>query len=467
MMSISQFFILSPRGDTIISKAYRGDFNPGAAESFFRKVKFWDGEEGGGGGGGGGGDAPPVFQLDGLTYLWLRQGGLLFAATTPRNVPPALVLELLQRLVRIFKDYCGVLSEESIRKNFVLVYELLDEVLDYGFPQGTSTELLKNFIHNEPVLVEPRSAAERISASVRLPQAKTHTSAADKPVTAAGGSAVGVAGKGRNEIFVDIVERLNVLFSPNGYVLNSSIDGSIQMKSYLAGHPELRLALNEDLVVGRPPGGGGGGAPGGGYDAGRVVLDDCNFHERVRLDDFEQHRTLAFVPPDGEFAVLNYRVAGEFRAPFRLFPTVEEPAPHKLDLVLMIRSDIPETNHGSNVTIRVPVPRNTASASGELAPGAVGQTCEYDQAERRLVWTIKKFPGATEQTLRAKITLASAVTAGTRRELGPISMNFDIPMYNVSNLQVRYLRIAEQHKSYNPYRWVRYVTKSSSYVCRV
>jgi hypothetical protein len=30
------------------------------------------------------------------------------------------------------QDYCGVLNEESLRKNFVLVYELLDEMLDYG-----------------------------------------------------------------------------------------------------------------------------------------------------------------------------------------------------------------------------------------------------------------------------------------------------------------------------------------------
>jgi len=38
-------------------------------------------------------------------------------------------------------------------------------------------------------------------------------------------------------------------------------------------------------------------------------------------------------------------------------------------------------------------------------------------------------------------------------------------MFNVSNLQVKYLRIAEQPR-YKPYRWVRYVTRSSSYVCR-
>jgi AP-4 complex subunit mu-1 len=54
-----------------------------------------------------------------------------------------------------------------------------------------------------------------------------------------------------------------------------------------------------------------------------------------------------------------------------------------------------------------------------------------------------------------------------RKEIGPVSMSFEIPMYNVSNLQVRYLRISEQQKSYNPYRWVRYVTQASSFVCRV
>ena len=45
------------------------------------------------------------------------------------------------------------------------------------------------------------------------------------------------------------------------------------MKSYLAGNPELRLALNEDLVV--------GGKGEEGY--GKVVLDDLNFNECVNL----------------------------------------------------------------------------------------------------------------------------------------------------------------------------------------
>lgn len=32
------------------------------------------------------------------------------------------------------KDYCGVLNEESIRKNFILIYELLDEVIVSPLP---------------------------------------------------------------------------------------------------------------------------------------------------------------------------------------------------------------------------------------------------------------------------------------------------------------------------------------------
>lgn len=54
---------------------------------------------------------------------------MLFVATTRVNVSPSLVLELLRRIARVVKDYLGVLSEDALRKNFVLVYELLDQII--------------------------------------------------------------------------------------------------------------------------------------------------------------------------------------------------------------------------------------------------------------------------------------------------------------------------------------------------
>jgi AP-4 complex subunit mu-1 len=49
--------------------------------------------------------------------------------TTRSNISPALALEMINRIAILFKDYCGVLTEEAIRKNFVLLYEILDEVI--------------------------------------------------------------------------------------------------------------------------------------------------------------------------------------------------------------------------------------------------------------------------------------------------------------------------------------------------
>ena len=35
----------------------------------------------------------------------------------------------------MFTEYFKELEEESIRDNFVVIYELLDELMDFGYPQ--------------------------------------------------------------------------------------------------------------------------------------------------------------------------------------------------------------------------------------------------------------------------------------------------------------------------------------------
>ena len=129
---------------------------------------------------------------------------------------------------------------------------------------------------------------------------------------------------------------------------------------------------------------------------------------------------------------------------------------------------MPDNNYGANVIIRFPVPQSTVAVSCDIGKNTAGQLAEYRETENQVRWAIKRFTGASELSLRAKITL-SQPSSHVRREIGPISMNFEIPMYNVSNLQVRYLRIPEhaRHPNYKSKRWVRSVTQSSSYVCRI
>jgi len=200
-----------------------------------------------------------------------------------------------------------------------------------------------------------------------------------------------------------------------------------------------------------------------------VVLDDVSFHDCVNLTEFENARTLSFFPPDGEFVVLNYRVTGEYRTPFRIFPAVEETGPRSFEITVMVRADMESSHFGANVAVELPLPRCTASATCSLMSSSnVGSpSAEFILADKKILWTMKKFPGGSEQTLKVKVTLEKACTSQIRREIGPVNMNFEIPMFNVSNLNVRYLRIAENMPGYSPYRWVRYVTQSYSYVCRM
>lgn len=162
MSSISTFSILSLRGDTIISREFRDVPVHRCSEIFFRAAKFGvanalkaASEEGSDSAEKEIEEPPPVFILDGISYIWTKSAGLYFLCTTRYNVSANLILELLSRLTKSFRDFCGVLTEESIRKNFILVYELLDEVIDYGFPQESQTDVLKQFVYNEPIVVTP------------------------------------------------------------------------------------------------------------------------------------------------------------------------------------------------------------------------------------------------------------------------------------------------------------------------
>merc|ERR1711976_761512 len=76
----------------------------------------------------------------------------------------------------------------------------------------------------------------------------------------------------------------------------------------------------------------------GGY--GAVILDDCNFHECVNL--------------------------GDFRAPFSIFPFVEQQSPSRIEISIKVRADIPEQNYGGNVQVSCVLPKSTATCSIDM-----------------------------------------------------------------------------------------------------
>lgn len=48
------------------------------------------------------------------------------AAVTKQNVNAAMVFEFLLKIIDCMQSYFGKISEENVKNNFVLIYELLD-----------------------------------------------------------------------------------------------------------------------------------------------------------------------------------------------------------------------------------------------------------------------------------------------------------------------------------------------------
>ena len=63
-----------------------------------------------------------------------RRSSLLIPPHT--DLPPTATLQ-------VFSEYFKELEEESIRDNFVIIYELLDELMDFGYPQTTDSKILQ------------------------------------------------------------------------------------------------------------------------------------------------------------------------------------------------------------------------------------------------------------------------------------------------------------------------------------
>ena len=56
----------------------------------------------------------------------------------------------------------------------------------------------------------------------------------------------------KNEVFLDIIETVNMLMSNKGSVLRCDVNGKVVMKVFLSGMPDVKLGLNDKLEVRLP-----------------------------------------------------------------------------------------------------------------------------------------------------------------------------------------------------------------------
>lgn len=125
------------------------------------------------------------------------------------SVSPAYVVSVLGTHAQVFCEYFKELEEESIRDNFVIVYELLDELMDFGFPQTTDSKILQEYITQQGNKLE--------TGKSRVPPTVTN---------AVSWRSEGIKYK-KNEVFIDVIESVNLLVSSMPPVLGAGEGDSV------------------------------------------------------------------------------------------------------------------------------------------------------------------------------------------------------------------------------------------------
>lgn len=225
----------------------------------------------------------------------------------------------MHKLCHVFTEYFKQLEEESIRDNFVIIYELLDEMMDFGYPQTTESKILMEYRHNfyHRYITQESHKLEKEALAKSIMTVTNSVSWRSEGLKYR-----------KNEVFLDVVESINLLVNAEGNVIRSEILGAIKMKCYLSGMPDVRLGLNDKLMF---------ETTGRQATKGKAVeMEDVKFHQCVRLSKFENDRTISFIPPDGEFELMSYRLNTEVKPVFWTEVVIESHPGSRIEFMIKV-----------------------------------------------------------------------------------------------------------------------------------
>ncbi|EDL25179.1 AP-1 complex subunit mu-2 isoform 4 [Mus musculus] len=386
-MSASAVFILDVKGKPLISRNYKGDV-PMTEIDHFMPLLMQREEEG---------VLAPLLSHGRVHFLWIKHSNLYLVATTLKNANASLVYSFLYKTV-----------------------------------ETTDSKILQEYITQQGNKLE--------TGKSRVPPTVTN---------AVSWRSEGIKYK-KNEVFIDVIESVNLLVNANGSVLLSEIVGTIKLKVFLSGMPELRLGLNDRVLFELT----------GRSKNKSVELEDVKFHQCVRLSRFDNDRTISFIPPDGDFELMSYRLSTQVKPLIWIESVIEKFSHSRVEIMVKAKGQFKKQSVANGVEISVPVPSDADSPRFKTSVGSA----KYVPEKNVVIWSIKSFPGGKEYLMRAHFGLPSVETEEVEGR-PPIGVKFEIPYFTVSGIQVRYMKIIEK-SGYQALPWVRYITQSGDYQLR-
>ncbi|EPQ59498.1 clathrin adaptor, mu subunit [Gloeophyllum trabeum ATCC 11539] len=376
-------------------------------------------------------DVDPVLYVSGINddkpsaCCHVGCGGLRILAPISGDVDPLFAFAYLRTFIDILREYLGHVSASTLRDNFDVVYQLLEETLDSGgHPLTTSPNALREIVIPPSLLNKLLSVAGANISS--LSAASSNPFASPIPWRKAN------VRHNNNEIYFDVVEELRAVVNRSGVSLSNEVLGKIDTNSRLSGTPDLLLTFSNPKV-----------------------LTDCSFHPCVRLPRWSRDKALSFVPPDGPFILMEYRFSPSSSNSSSL-------GVNQVPVPVMLKPSVVINENGGTIDLTAISRLSTRAiedftvelylGQGAGAPNFMvsgGGSWAFDPRTLVLRWEMANLPPSSSHSLRGSWTSSIPNPRAARA----FRVRFAIQQHTFSALKIDQLRLTGE--AYKPYKGVR------------
>ncbi|KAH8287138.1 hypothetical protein KR054_003712, partial [Drosophila jambulina] len=393
-------------------------------------------------------DVPPVIATPHYYLITVQRDAVSLVAACKQEVPPLFVIEFLHRVVDTFQDYFGDCSETVIKDNYVVVYELLDEMLDNGFPLATESNILKELIKPPNIL---RTIANTVTG-----KSNVSTTLPSGQLSAIPWRRSGVRYT-NNEAYFDVIEEVDAIIDKSGSTVFAEIQGHVSEEQQLLNPSKycynpfqidccIKLSGMPDLTL---------------SFMNPRLFDDVSFHPCVRFKRWEAERLLSFIPPDGNFRLMSYHISSQSVVAIPIYIrhnfSIKTGEQGRLDLTIGPRNTLGRTV--DKVKLELTMPRCVLNCL--LTPNQGKYT--FDSVTKTLSWDVGRIDVSKLPNIRGSVS----ITPGTTNiDANPsVNVQFQISQLAVSGLKVN--RLDMYGEKYKPFKGVKYLTKAGKFQVRM
>lgn len=304
-------------------------------------------------------------------------------------------------------------TEVSIKNNYTQVYQILDLAIDFGYPFLDEQNAISTVINRPPV--DPKNRlANRIQFDL------------EKPWRSSGVS------RTTQEILVDCIETIDLVVSQQGRTEFCHIRGEVRVNSRLSGKPCCKLILS---------------AP--------THFEDVQYHRSVELVDSGESKIIPFVPPDGPFTLMKYRLTAlQSTVPLWITPTFQWNK-GSVTFDIAMKPDATLQKNIEDIEIRFSFPPGVGTPSLVVTAGRAA----FESAGREVVWSIPSYARKEVAVLRGSASTESNFDLGGRFPM--IGAKFIYIGQTTSGFRIE--RLETEGVEGTPFKGVKYISQAGSY----